>query len=140
MQLFIKKLNEDARIPTYAHYGDAGFDLFVPNETTIKSGERLSVPIGLAVEIPYGYVGLFLDKSSLSFKHGIKSFGGVIDAGFRGELQVGIINLSDTDYTFAKGDKIIQMLISPVARVDIVETDKLSESDRNRNGFGSSGK
>lgn len=140
MELKIKKLKEDAKLPTYAHIGDAGFDLYIPNDLTIKSGERLSIPLGLAMEIPDGYTGLLLDKSGLSHKHGLKSFGGVIDAGYRGEFHVGIMNLSDKDYTFSKGDKIIQMLIMPVARMNIIEANELTESDRGTGAFGSSGK
>lgn len=140
MDLKIKKLRDDAKLPTYAHIGDAGFDLYIPDDLTIKSGERLSIPLGLAMEIPDGYTGLLLDKSGLSHKHGLKSFGGVIDAGYRGEFHVGIMNLSDKDYTFSKGDKIIQMLIMPVARMNIIEANELTESDRGTGAFGSSGK
>lgn len=140
MQLKIKKLSPDAKIPVYAHPGDAGFDLFVPKDITINPGERLSIPLGLALEIPDGFTGLLLDKSGLSHKHGLKSFGGVIDAGYRGEFHVGIMNLGDKPYSFAKGDKIIQMLIMPVAHVDIIESDTLSESARGQGAFGSSGK
>lgn len=140
MQLKIKKLRDDAKLPTYAHPGDAGFDLFIPDSLTIQPGERLSIPLGLAMEIPDGFTGLLLDKSGLSHKHGLKSFGGVIDAGYRGEFHVGLMNLSDKAYTFEKGDKIIQMLIMPVAHVAIVESDTLSDSARGSGAFGSSGK
>jgi len=140
MQLKIKKLRDDAKLPIYAHPGDAGFDLFIPDSLTIQPGERLSIPLGLAMEIPNGYTGLLLDKSGLSHKHGLKSFGGVIDAGYRGEFHVGIMNLSDKAYTFEKGDKIIQMLIMPVAHVNITEASELSESVRGTGAFGSSGK
>lgn len=140
MQLKIKKLSPDAKIPTYAHPGDAGFDLFVPNDIVINPGERLSIPLGLALEIPDGFTGLLLDKSGLSHKHGLKSFGGVIDAGYRGEFHVGLVNLGDKPYSFAKGDKIIQMLIMPVAHAEIIESTELSESSRGEGAFGSSGK
>jgi dUTP pyrophosphatase len=140
MKLKIKKLHPNARIPSYAHYGDAGFDLYVPESITIKSGERKSIPIGIAMEIPDGYTGLLLDKSGLSHKHGLKSFGGVIDSGYRGEVHAGIMNLSDKDYTLEAGDKIIQMLIMPVMTVDIEESNSLSESERGAGAFGSSGK
>ncbi len=140
MQLKIKKLRPDTKLPTYAHPGDAGFDLYIPDDLTIQPGERLSIPLGLAMEIPDGYTGLLLDKSGLSHKHGLKSFGGVIDAGYRGEFHAGIMNLSDKPYTFSKGDKIMQMLIMPVAHADIIESDSLSESPRGAGAFGSSGK
>lgn len=140
MQLKIKKLRDDAKLPSYAHHGDAGFDLYIPDDLTIEPGARLSIPLGLAMEIPDGHTGLLLDKSGLSHKHGLKSFGGVIDAGYRGEFHVGIMNLSDKAYSFSKGDKIIQMLIMPVVHADIVEAGELSESQRGTGAFGSSGK
>lgn len=140
MELKIKKLHPNLKIPKYAHTGDAGFDLYVPEEVTIKPGERLSIPLGIAMEIPEGHAGLLLDKSGLSHRHGLKSFGGVIDAGYRGELHAGIMNLGKESYTLQAGDKIIQMLIMPVVCVDIVETDNLSNSSRGIGAFGSSGK
>lgn len=140
MQLKIKKIHPQVKIPSYAHSGDAGFDLFIPEEVTIQPGERLSIPLGLALEIPDGHAGLLLDKSGLSHKHGLKSFGGVIDAGYRGEVHAGIMNLGTLPYTLNAGDKIIQMLIMPVIRVDIQEVEELSQSDRGAGAFGSSGK
>ncbi len=140
MKLKIKKIHPHVKIPSYAHVGDAGFDLFVPEAVTIKPGERLSIPLGLALEIPDGHAGLLLDKSGLSHKHGLKSFGGVIDAGYRGEVHAGIMNLGTEPYTLQAGEKIIQMLIMPVVRVDIEEADNLSISDRGDGAFGSSGK
>lgn len=140
MKLKIKKIHPQVKIPSYAHAGDAGFDLFVPEEVTIRPGERLSIPLGLALEIPDGHAGLLLDKSGLSHKHGLKSFGGVIDAGYRGEVHAGIMNLGTEPYTLHAGDKIIQMLIMPVVRVDIEEAEELSNSDRGAGAFGSSGK
>lgn len=140
MKLKIKKIHPDAKIPHYAHAGDAGFDLFVPESVTLEAQERKSIPLGLAVEIPDGYAGLLLDKSGLSHKHGLKSFGGVIDSGYRGEIHAGIMNLGDKPYTLEKGHKIIQMLIMPVQFVDIEETDELSSSERGEGAFGSSGK
>lgn len=140
MQLKIKKLRPDIKLPTYGHAGDAGFDVYIPTEVTIQPGERKTIPLGLALEIPEGYAGLLLDKSSLSHKHGIQSFGGIIDSGYRGEFHAGIMNCSDKPYTFEKGDKIIQMLIMPVAHVDIVEAEELSASARGKGSFGSTGK
>ncbi|MES2223840.1 MAG: dUTP diphosphatase [Patescibacteria group bacterium] len=140
MKLKIKKIHPDAKIPHYAHQGDAGFDLFVPESVTLDAQERKSIPLGLAVEIPDGYAGLLLDKSGLSHKHGLKSFGGVIDSGYRGEIHAGIMNLGDKPYILEKGHKIIQMLIMPVQFVDIEEADELSNSERGEGAFGSSGK
>lgn len=140
MQIKIKKLHPDLRIPSYAHPGDAGFDLFCNEKVTLEPGERKSIPLGLAVEIPDGYVALLFDKSRLSHIHGLKCFGGVMDSGYRGEYAVGLMNLSDKPYTFEKGDKIVQMLVMPVIRGVIEEVDELSDSSRGTGGFGSSGK
>jgi len=139
MQLKFKKLHPNAKVPSYAYRGDAGMDLYVPENTLIKVGERKTIPLGIAMEIPDGHVGLMFDKSSLSHKHGLKTYGNVIDSGYRGEIHVGIMNLSDKDYELKIGDKIIQMLIMPVFQVDIVVVDELTESDRGHGNFGSSG-
>ena len=111
MILKIKKLHPDAKIPKYAHHDDAGFDLFTPENFIIKKGERFGVPTGIAMEIPEGYVGLIWDKSGIAIKHGMKTLGGVIDSTYRGEVLVGMINLSGSDYVFEKGHKIAQMII-----------------------------
>lgn len=139
MQLKFKKLHKDAKVPSYAYKGDAGMDLYVPENITIRVGERKTIPLGIAIEIPDGHVGLMFDKSSLSHKHGLKTYGNVIDSGYRGEVHVGIMNLSDKDYELKTGDKIIQMLIMPVFQVEVVVVDELSESDRGDGKFGSSG-
>lgn len=140
MKLKIKKLHPNAKIPNYAYHGDAGFDLYVPEAITLQPGDRKTIPLGIAVEIPDGYVGLMFDKSSLSHKQGLKTFGNVIDSGYRGEIHAGLINQSGQPQTLEAGQKIIQMLIIPVITVDIEETDTLSESGRGGGGFGSSGK
>ncbi len=140
MQLRVKKLDTDARLPLYAHKGDAGMDLFALEETVLLPHTQVSIRTGIAFEIPEGYVGLIWDKSGLSHKHGLKTFGGVVDAGYRGEISVGIMNLSDTPYVFEKGHKIAQMLIQPVVSASIVESDTLSDSSRGEGGFGSTGK
>lgn len=139
MQLKFKKLHPNAKIPSYAYAGDAGLDLYIPEGFIFKQGERKSIPIGIAVEIPDGYVGILFDKSGLSHKHGLKSYGGIIDAGYRGEIHVGMMNLSDKDYEFKAGDKIIQILIMPVLHAEVIECDELSDSDRGEGAFGSSG-
>jgi dUTP pyrophosphatase len=139
MQLKFKKLHPDAKIPSYAYAGDAGLDLYIAEDLILKKDERRSIPLGIAVEIPEGYVGILFDKSGLSHKHGLKSYGGIIDAGYRGEIHVGMMNLSDKDYEFKSGDKIIQILIMPVLHAEVVECDELSESDRGQGAFGSSG-
>lgn len=140
MEIKIKKLNEDAKMPTYAHHNDAGFDLCAVEGIVVPSGGRVLVGTGLAMEISDGYVGLVWDKSGLSNTHGLKTLGGVIDAGYRGEVKVGIINLSATDYKIGAGHKVAQMLIQKVEHVEIKEVAELSDATRGGGGFGSTGK
>ncbi|MBC7766535.1 dUTP diphosphatase [Arenimonas sp.] len=139
MQLKFKKIHPTAKIPSYAYAGDAGLDLYISEDLVLKKDERKSIPLGIAIEIPDGYVGILFDKSGLSHKHGLKSYGGIIDSGYRGEIHVGMMNLSDTDYGFKAGDKIIQILIMPIPRCEIIECNELSKSDRGEGAFGSSG-
>jgi dUTP pyrophosphatase len=140
MKLKIKKLHEDAKVPKYSHHDDAGFDLFTPENIVVKKGERFGVPTGIAMEIPEGYVGLIWDKSGLAIKHGIKTLGGVVDSTYRGEVLVGVINLSEEDYTFEKGHKVAQMIIQKKETVDFEEVNELSDTTRGDGGFGSTGK
>lgn len=140
MKIKIKKMHPDAVIPEYAHDGDAGMDLFTIEPFELEPMERKSVPIGLSIEIPEGYVGLIWDKSGLSHKYGLKNFGGVIDSGYRGEIYAGIMNLSDKFFSFEKGHKIAQLLVQKIEQIDFEEVEQLSLTDRGKNGFGSSGK
>ena len=140
MKLKIKKLHPDAEIPHFANPGDAGMDLYVPERVTLMPGERKTVDLGLALEIPDGYVGLMFDKSGPSHLHGIKTFGGVIDSGYRGEIHAGVMNLSDRSFVFEKGHKIVQILIQKVEHPDIVVVKKLSKTNRGAKGFGSTGR
>lgn len=140
MELKIKKLHPDAKVPTYAHNGDAGFDLYTIENIIVKAGERAHVRTGVAMEIPFGYVGLIWDKSGLSMNHGLKTLGGVVDAGYRGEVTVGIINLSQSDYILESGHKVAQMLIQKVEHMEIKEASELSGTARGEGAFGSTGK
>jgi len=140
MKVKIKKLHPDAIIPKYAHPGDAGMDLYINEAVELEPGERKSIPLGISVEIPKGYVGLMWDKSGLSHKYGIKTFGGVIDSGYRGEWHAGVMNLSDKYFKFEKGHKIVQLLIQKVEQVDFEEVEELSDTSRGEGGLGSTGK
>lgn len=140
MKLKIKKLHEDAKVPHYAHHDDAGFDLFSIQDIVLKKGERAMIPTGIAMEIPEGHVGLVWDKSGLAMKHGIKTIGGVVDSQYRGEIIIGVINLSKEDYKFEKGHKLAQMIIQKKEFVDFEEVKELSDTVRGDGGFGSSGK
>jgi dUTP pyrophosphatase len=140
MEIKIKKLHEEATLPFYAYDDDAGFDLYSLEEVSIRKGERIQIKTGIAMEIPKGYVGLIWDKSGLSHKSGLKTLGGVIDSGYRGEIMVGIINLGYEDYKIEKGNKIAQMIIQSKINANLIEVNELSESERQTGAFGSSGK
>jgi dUTP pyrophosphatase len=139
MNVKVKKIHPDAIIPHIAHEGDAGCDLFATESMTLNPGERGQVPTGLALEIPIGYVGLIWDKSGVSHKGGIKTLGGVIDSGYRGEIQIGVINLSSEAYTFEKGHKVAQLLIQKVETPIFEEVIELSDTSRGEGAFGSTG-
>lgn len=139
MELKVKKVNPEAIIPKYAHLGDAGFDLYTCNDVSLQSMQRTQVSTGIALEIPDGYVGLIWDKSGLSHKQGIKTLGGVIDSGYRGEILVGIVNLDSQTQIFKKGSKVAQMIIQKKEQMEIKEVSNLSETARGVNGFGSTG-
>ena len=139
MDLKIKKLHQCAKIPTFAYDTDAGMDFYTLEAFTITSMARVQVGTGIAVQIPEGYVGLVWDKSGLSHKKGLKTLGGVIDSGYRGEVFIGLINLSDEPITFEAGDKVAQMLIQKVEYPNIVEVEELSDADRGTGAFGSTG-
>ncbi|MFA6476500.1 MAG: dUTP diphosphatase [Candidatus Paceibacterota bacterium] len=136
----IKKVHPDAVIPSYAHGGDAGFDLRSTEDILLERGKPTAIPIGINIEIPEGHTALIWDRSGLAFNHGIKSLGGVIDTGFRGEVKVCLINLGQEDYEIKKGERVAQMIIQKYEKVDIEEAKELSDGERGSNGFGSTGK
>ncbi len=140
MKLKIKKMNPAAVIPKYAYADDAAFDLFSIETITIEPGARVQIPTGIAMQIPTGHVGMIWDKSGLSHNFGLKVMGGVIDSGYRGEIKVGMINLSTEPYTVEKGHKITQMVIQQKETCEIEEVSELEDSHRGTSGFGSSGK
>lgn len=139
MELQVQKLHPDAKIPTFAHDNDAGMDLYTTQEITINPGERVQIATGIALAIPDGYVGLIWDKSGLSHKAGLKSIGGVVDAGYRGEIFVGLLNTSNTAHSFLVGDKITQILIQKVEHPTIFEVASLDDTQRGGGAFGSTG-
>jgi dUTP pyrophosphatase len=140
MNLKIKKLSLDIPDARYAKSGDAGFDLYARETVTLLPGKQTTIATGIAIEIPEGYVGLIWDKSGLATTFGLKTLGGVVDAGYRGEVMVGMINLSDQAYTFEAGHKVAQMIIQKFETVSFEMAEELSESERADTGFGSSGK
>lgn len=142
LTLKIVRLDKEMPMPKYARLGDAAFDIFAREKTTVAPGERVQIKSGLKVEIPHGYVGFIWDKGSVSQKAGLKTMGGVVDAGYRGEIMVGMVNLSEQPYTFEKGHKVAQMCIQKCELVEILEVEEseLSNSERGEGGFGSTGK
>jgi dUTP pyrophosphatase len=139
MTLKVKRLHPDAKLPTRAHHDDAGLDIYCYEAVTLPPHQTIKVPTGIAYEVPEGYVGLVWDKSSIGGK-GIKTLGGVLDSGYRGELFVPLCNLFDEPYTFEAGHKIAQMLIQKVELWEIEEREELSETKRGTGAFGSTGK
>lgn len=139
MKLLIKKLHSDAKLPSYAHPGDVGLDLYSLEEKTLVPGEHYIFNHGFALEFPIGYAAIVKDKGSIS-KAGMHVMGGVYDAGYRGEYNTHLVNLSDKAYTFQKGDKVSQLIIYPVVIAALEEVTELSDSSRGEGRFGSTGK
>ncbi len=139
MKILVKKLHAAAILPSYAHPGDAGMDLYSVADLVLKPGERASVPTGIAMGLPEGTVALVWDKSGVSHKHGVKVLGGVIDAGYRGEYLIGLVNLSQEDYAIKAGQKIAQVLIQRVEHPDMEEVAELDDTSRGDGRFGSTG-
>jgi dUTP pyrophosphatase len=143
MELPVSRLKDDAVLPTRAHEGDAGLDLYACESAHIGPGERWSIGTGVAVEIPEGHAGLVLPRSGLAKKHGITLVNapGLIDAGYRGELRVLLLNTDPADiFRVAPGDRIAQLVISPIVLAEPIEAAALAESARGDGGFGSSGR
>jgi dUTP pyrophosphatase len=139
MQLAIKKLHPEAKIPERAHAHDAGLDLFTLDGTTLERHETKVFRTGIALAIPEGHVGLIWDKSGLAAKQGLTCLGGVIDAGYRGEIFVTLANLGTEAYTITKHQKIAQMLIHKVELPTIEEVADLDDTERGDKHFGSTG-
>jgi len=135
MKIKIKKLKENAKLPSYAHPGDVGMDLYSMETVIIKPGEHCRFFHGFALEFPEGNAAIIMDKSSIS-KAGLIHMGGVFDAGYRGEYNTHLVNLSDKPYIIEEGDKVSQLIIFPVNIVELEETDILSESSRGDGAFG----
>ena len=137
----VRRVHADAVLPSRAYEGDAGLDLAACEGVTLQPGERAVVGTGIAVEIPAGYAGFVQPRSGLASRHGvgIVNAPGLIDAGFRGEIQVVLLN-TDANEPFAvtPGMRIAQLVIAPVATVRLREVDELATSERGARGFGSS--
>ena len=135
----VKRVVPDAVLPTRAHPDDAGLDLYAAEDVVLGGGGGQTVRTGIALAIPPRHVGLVFDRSSMA-KRGVKTAGGVIDAGYRGEVLVVLRNLTNETIQVTKGDRIAQLLIMPVATPAVLESSLLDETSRGANGFGSTGK
>ena len=138
MELRVKRIHPEAKLPVYGHPGDAGLDLFSVVDRELAPGEVFAVPTGIQVAVPAGHVGLVWDKSGISLKS-VHRLAGVVDSGYRGEVQVVMINLGAVPFAVRKGMKIAQMLVQPVAAVSVIECEALDGTSRGEGGFGSTG-
>jgi dUTP pyrophosphatase len=141
-EVLIKRLDPDIPLPSYAKAGDAGADLCTRIDLTLKPGERVLVPTGISIALPNGFVALVHPRSGLAIKHGISIVNtpGTVDAGYRGELQVILINHDlNESISFKKGDRIAQLVIQQVERAEFIEVQDLPGSERSTGGFGSTG-
>ncbi len=143
MRLAVQRLHPDAVLPTLAHDGDAGFDLYSVEAASLQPGERALVATGVAIELPRRCAGLVLPRSGLAVRHGIALVNapGLIDSGYRGELKVLLLNTDPSEpFAVAPGDRIAQLVIVRVETPDIVEASELPPTARAAGGFGSSGR
>lgn len=138
-KLLVEKITSTAKLPTRAHPTDAGLDLYSDESLILSPGQHGYIKTNIKIALPEGYVGLFWDKSGLAKNHGLHILGGVIDAGYRGELTVTLVNLGKEEYSIEVGQKITQLLIQAVATPEVFETVIDEQTARGANGFGSSG-
>jgi dUTP pyrophosphatase len=143
VQVLITRLDPDLPLPRYAKGGDAGADIVSRIDITLAPGERALVPTGIAIALPDGYVALVHPRSGLAIKHGVTMVNapGTVDAGYRGELQIILINHDKSEsISFKRGDRIAQLVIQKVERAEFVEVHELPGSGRGTGGFGSTGR
>jgi dUTP pyrophosphatase len=138
-RLSVKKVVPEAILPTRAHPGDAGLDLYAFEDGVLPAGGGLVARTGIAIALPENTVGLVADRSSMA-KRGVKTSGGVIDAGYRGEIHIIFRNITHEEVRFTRGERIAQILILPCLSPAVVEVESLDETVRGAKGFGSSGK
>lgn len=145
MKLAIRKLPhaQDLPLPSYASEGAAGLDLMaaIPSDIIIEAGHRFTVPTGIEIALPEGHEGQIRPRSGLAMRHGLTVLNapGTIDADYRGEVKVLLINLGQEKLRIARGDRIAQLVIAPVTRAGVVEVQKLDDTKRGPEGFGSTG-
>lgn len=142
IRLAVQRLDPDLPLPSYARDGDAGLDLYTAETVTLAPGARVAVGTGIAVAIPNGCAGFVLPRSGLALRHGLSLVNtpGLIDAGYRGEIRVLLVNHDlEASVTLARGDRIAQLVVQRVETAEPVEVEKLPGSERGAGGFGSTG-
>ncbi len=142
VDVLVKRLDPSVPLPKYGKAGDAGADITTRVDVTIEPGERLLVPTGLSIALPSGYAAFVHPRSGLAIKHGVSMVNapGTVDAGYRGELQVILINHDPREsISFKKGDRIAQLVIQRIEAAAFIEVDLLPGSERDAGGFGSTG-
>ena len=141
IELPLKRLDPSIALPSYAREDDAGLDLRAAHDATLEPGGRGLVGTGLAVAIPRGYAGLVLPRSGLALSQGVTVLNapGLVDAGYRGELKVLLVNHGDKPVPVRRGDRIAQLVIQRVERAELIEVNELPTSERGAGGFGSTG-
>ena len=143
MRIEVTRLDRSLSLPTYARPGDAGLDLLAAEDAELKPGERASVATGIAVAIPEGFAGFVHPRSGRALKEGltVANAPGTIDAGYRGEVKVILVNLDPTEPIYvSRGDKIAQLVIQKVETAELAEVEVLPGSERGDGGFGSTGR
>ncbi|HZI84161.1 MAG TPA: dUTP diphosphatase [Casimicrobiaceae bacterium] len=143
LRVLVQRLDPDLPLPAYARDDDAGLDLYAREAVTLAPGARAAVGTGIAIALPAGYAGFVVPRSGLALRHGVSLVNtpGLIDAGYRGEIRVVLINHDRTTaLTLARGDRIAQLVVQKVERVEMVEVTSLPDSARGAGGFGSSGR
>lgn len=142
MRIEVTRLDPELPLPSYARAGDAGLDLLAAESRELKPGERAAVPTGIAVAIPEGFAGFVHPRSGRALKEGLSvaNAPGTIDAGYRGEIKVILVNLDPNDVVhIGRGEKIAQLVIQRVETAELIEVDELPASERGAGGFGSTG-
>ncbi len=141
MKILVQQLVPDLPLPKHAHPGDGGVDLHAAETAVVDPGARVMVPSGIAVAIPLGYAGLVTPRSGLAWNHGVTVLNGpgLVDAGYRGELKVTLVNLGSAPYTIERGQRIAQLVIVAVQDQELEIVDELPASERGDGGYGSTG-
>lgn len=141
VDVLVQRLDPELPLPSYAHPGDAGLDLYARVDVTLGPGERSLVPTGVAIALPPGYAAFLHPRSGLAARAGITIVNapGTVDAGYRGEISVALLNTGSSAHSVGRGDRIAQMVIQQVAVADLIEVTQLPGSARGAGGFGSTG-